>query len=64
VAAKIFLSRNGGTAPFLVRYRGTERRRDPQPNSPIRRYIMKGAALWLLGLPIPLIILLYVFNVI
>jgi len=25
---------------------------------------MKGAALWLLGLPIPLIILLYVFNVI
>ncbi|MGZ8282990.1 MAG: hypothetical protein ACXWUN_08585 [Allosphingosinicella sp.] len=28
-----------------------------------RRLAMKGALLWLIGIPIPIIILLYLFNV-
>jgi hypothetical protein len=32
--------------------------------NPPRRTVMRGIFLWLLGLPIPIIILLYLFHVI
>jgi len=33
-------------------------------NNEKRRWIMRGILLWLLGIPIPIIILLYLFHVI
>jgi hypothetical protein len=39
------------------------RRRCP-PIAPSKETAMRGILLWLLGLPIPIIILLYVFHVI
>jgi hypothetical protein len=47
-------------------------RAEPQPplrayfsgtRSPHRRTSMRGILLWLIGIPIPIIILLYLFNV-
>jgi len=41
---------------------GTDRRSEPVGKQ--RKATMRGILLWLLGIPIPIIILLYLFNVI
>jgi hypothetical protein len=42
--------------------RGTARRSEPVSTQ--RKVTMRGILLWLLGIPIPIIILLYLFHVI
>jgi hypothetical protein len=42
--------------------RGRERAARPRAN-PVRGEIMRGVLLWLLGIPLPIILLLYLFNV-
>lgn len=39
-------------------------RKQPTPNGKKDRPKMRGVLLWLIGIPIPIIILLYLFNVI
>jgi hypothetical protein len=47
-----------GTTPCTPRFDGHEPRRRPEETT------MRGILLWLIGIPIPVIILLYLFNVI
>ena len=63
---------SGGPRPSTMRPRGargndaiggTVRRGPGWPVKDAKGHIMKGALAWLIGIPIPIIILLYVFDV-
>lgn len=53
-AAKIYERRWNHNPPLMVHMKRFQ----------TREHIMRGVLLWLVGIPIPIIILLYLFNVV